>query len=338
MLTEESLHDLREKGYAVINDVISKQECDEAISFYKDWLSNFGDRFPKTFQSIIKGHNVGHMEATWKLRLKTKPLFEQLWKTEKLLTSMDAIAIGRPPEDGVETYHDSSSKYWLHVDHTPSRIGLHAYQGSLFLEEQTKSDWTFQVMEGSHKYMDNFFKFNPEKAKVALRTGFYYRLKPDDDEYFRQLGCRITRIPVQKGGMILWDSRLVHANARPLPNRKNKGRWRYVIFVSMTPAIWANGMDLEKLREAYNTPTITTHWSSQGVRVLDVESIRGIPFPREVPEVARTEEVMKLCGVLPYDFNDRQPNGNEFRPVWKKFDRSLAPELNYEAKFANGHI
>lgn len=216
MLTDAHIKDLEVKGYTVVKDVISRQECDEAIAEYRAWLSNFGEKFPKTFNSIIKDHNVGHMETTWRLRLKAKPLFSQLWKTEKLLTSFDAIAIGRPPEEGHEDFQDTR-KYWLHADTTPSRIGLHAYQGALYLEEQTKNDWTFQVIEGSHKYMDEFFIKFPEKSRLSRQLGYYTKIEADDTEYFMSNKCRLSRVPVPKGGMVLWDSRLVHANARPLP-------------------------------------------------------------------------------------------------------------------------
>lgn len=49
----------------------------------------------------------------------------------------------------------------------------------------------------------------------------------------------------------------------PFQNRKNKGRWRFVTFISMTPAIWANDEDIRKHQHAYQTVALTTHWSSQ---------------------------------------------------------------------------
>lgn len=215
MLTDKSYKELEQKGYTVVKDVLTKQECDAAIADYKAWLAHFGEKFPKTFNSIIKYHNIGHMEVTWRLRLRTKPIFAQLWKTDKLLTSFDAVSIGRPPEDGVEEFQDPR-KNWLHADYTPSRIGIHAYQGSLFLEEQTKNDWTFQVMENSHTMLEEFFRKFPEKAEDSRRFRYNYRLDSEDIDYFRKGGCRLTRVPAPKGGMILWDSRLVHANAKPV--------------------------------------------------------------------------------------------------------------------------
>lgn len=336
MLSEKNFEDLEGKGYTVVKGVLTKQECDTAIADYRAWLAHFGDKFPKTFNSIIKDHNVGHMEVTWRIRLKTKPVFAQLWKTDKLLTSFDAVSIGRPPESGHEEFQDPR-KYWLHADYTPSRVGLHAYQGSVFLEEQTKTDWTFQVMEETHKYLEDFFQKHPEKAEDSRRFRYNYRLDAEDIDYFQKKKCRLTRVPVPKGAMVLWDSRLVHANAKPVQNRKNADRWRFVTFVSMTPAIWANEIDIEKHQEAYRAPKMTTHWSSQGIRLLATSSSPDIPCPTHVPDIARTDEAMKLSGMIPYDFSDGAQNGEYGPPLWKNTSK-LPDDINLEKKHANGHI
>ena len=198
-----------------MSNVLTKHECDQAIKEYRTWLANFGDRFPKSFNSIISSYNTGHMETTWRLRLRAKPVFEQLWKTDKLLTSVDAIAIGRSPEDGAEDFQ-VPGKYWLHADTSVSRVGFHAYQGALYLEEQRKKDWTLQVIEGSPKLLNNVLDDNHTKAEIGVRNGLY-KLQDEDLEYFEGMKCRIVRVPVPKGGLALWDSRLVHAKARPLP-------------------------------------------------------------------------------------------------------------------------
>lgn len=214
MITEENLCELETKGVTVVPNVLNVEECDAAIADYRAWVAGFGKTFPKSENSIIRGFNIGHLDVTWRLRLKVKPVFAQLWKTEKLVTSFDAVAIGRPPEDGVESFEDPN-KHWLHADCTPARVGLHAYQGALYLEEQTAEDWTFLVMEGSHKRLEELFDKCPESANNARKCGCHFDLSEKDVEYFKSCGCPISRVPVPKGGFALWDSRLVHANARP---------------------------------------------------------------------------------------------------------------------------
>ena len=78
------------------------------------------------------------------MRLKAKPVFADLWGTEELLTSLDAVAIGRPPEQGQEDFHVADTT-WLHLDQGPGRLGLHAYQGAVYLEAANMDDWVFEV-------------------------------------------------------------------------------------------------------------------------------------------------------------------------------------------------
>ncbi|WAR14984.1 hypothetical protein MAR_005089 [Mya arenaria] len=263
MITDKHFSDLDEKGYTVVENVVSPDDCDQAISEYRKWLECFGvDRFPVTYNSLIWNYNVAHLDTTWKLRLATKPVFAQIWKTDKLLTCFGSIAIGRPPEESNERFQEPGD-YWLHVDVTPGRVGVHAYQGGLYLEEQDEGDWNFMVLEGSHKHLMSLFDEHPERADSARSGDFEYRLRRDDIIYFKERGCHARRVPVTKGGMALWDSRLVHAAARPLEGRKNAGRWRWATFVSMTPAIWANERDLSIKRHVYDQVCSTTHWSSQ---------------------------------------------------------------------------
>lgn len=315
MITEANFNDLDTKGYTVVPGVVTPRECDAAVREYQQWLRQFGDSFPKSFNSIINQYNTGHMEVTWRLRLQTQPVFAQLWKTDKLLTSFDAIAIGRPPEDGKETFQEPD-RYWLHSDQTSERYGLHAYQGALYLEEQCKDDWTFQVMEGSHKLLDAFYHQDGKEARKTNKAE-YFKLTREEIQTFKDGGCHLTRVPVPKGGMVLWDSRLIHANARPLPNRKHSGRWRYVVFVCMTPARWAGEQDMADRSRAYGRAMMTTHWPSQHIKSFESVCPARAHCPDRVPRIARTEEVKKLSGAIPYDFSDGQPNGPDFLPEWR---------------------
>ena len=316
MLTSEHFEDLEKKGYTVVPDVVSHDDCDAAVRQYQKWLSQFKrGSWPASYNGIINEYNTGHMAPTWEMRLKAKKVFSQLWKTEKLLTSFDAIAIGRPPEDGKETF-DKPGKHWLHTDQTASRLGLHAYQGALYLEEQCEDDWTFQVMESSHELLDIFYENHPLAARESEPLG-YYNLYPNEIEYYKSTGdYKTVRVPVPKGGMALWDSRLIHANARPLEQRKHPGRWRYVVFVSMTPAIWASDKDVVDHKEAYKSVMMTSHWSSTKIVSYISLGSPNIVYPVNVPEVARTDEAMRLSGMIPYDFDDNEPNGGDYTPKW----------------------
>ncbi|KAL4229540.1 hypothetical protein ACF0H5_012579 [Mactra antiquata] len=314
MLTDQNFDELKQKGYTVVPNVLTSSQCDKAIDGYNVWLRQFQGKWPKTNKSLVRGYNCGHIEPTWEVRHSAKSVFEQLWKTEKLLTSFDAVAIGRPPEDGEEPFEDGST-HWLHLDQESSRDGLHAYQGGVYLEESCEDDWTLQVMENSHKVFHKLFEHDPKAARASDEKQFY-RLNKTQVRFFQQNGCKIVRVPVPKGGMVLWDSRTVHANAQPMENRAHPGRWRFVVFVSMTPAIWASGKDLSIRKNAYDNCLMTNHWSSDGVMLLK-ESADSRSYPKILASAAKTPNGQLLSGVTPYDFTDGKPNGPP-KPVWKR--------------------
>lgn len=318
MLTDANRVELEERGFTVIPGVLTEPKCDRHIANYRKWLSQFKDgNWPPSKASLISRYNIGNFETTWEIRLKTKSVFAQVWGTEKLLTSVDAIAIGRPPEDGEEEF-ESPGQHWLHTDQSARRKGLHAYQGGVYLETTDEDDWTFHLMEGSHKYLGEFYELNPKRAFKGTVNEYYY-LRDDDYEWFKNKGCKTVRLPVPKGGMVLWDSRLIHANAKPMRNRRNPGRWRYTIFCCMTPAIWATKDDYIDRKLAFESGSMTTHWPSQGVRFYTSSAPPSfdddtITFPTELPPIARSEQAKLLWGYTQYDFNDGQPNGPDHAP------------------------
>lgn len=104
---------------------------------------------------------------------------------------------------------------------------------------------------------------------------------------------------------MLWDSRLVHANARPVKGRAHPDRWRYVVFVCMTPAAWASEKDIELKVGAYNNLHLTGHWASMGINVfpskLSEGSVEAANPLEKLPDVATSELAQRLAGVLSYE-------------------------------------
>ncbi|XP_071110243.1 uncharacterized protein [Haliotis cracherodii] len=306
MFTEKHMEDLRVKGYTVVENVLTNEDADRYRGMYSDWLETFKGTWPHSIKSLIQRYKVGHMEPTWAVRLKAKKVFEEVWGTEKLLSSMDAIAIGRPPEDGEEDFQ-SPGRHWLHIDQGPEREGLHAYQGAVYLETADEDDWAFEAIEGTHEYHDRYYEesdYGIMKRKDNP-TWRFKNLRDEDIEFFtEERGLKRTRVTAPKGGMILWDSRLVHANSRVIKGRKNPGRWRYVVFVCMTPAKWADKESLQTKQMAYEELRMTTHWPSNGLGLF-AEKLPPYapedPNPlTEHPPSARTKEAKQLAGVLPY--------------------------------------
>ncbi len=301
----------------MVRDVICHEDCDRLAAEYHKWLEKFRDRHPQNIKSIIHKYTVSHLAPTWEVRLKVKHVFAKLWETDKLLSSMDGIAIGAPPETSKSKFAEDV-KSSLHLDQGQARMGLHAYQGAVYLEEAQASDWCFQVLERSHVHHEDFFKeYDPNPFSE------FRKLSIEEVDWYKSRDCFNVRVPVSKGAVLLWDSRLVHDGAPPKHGRQNSKRWRYVTFVSMTPAIWAAEKDIQLKKKAYHSIQPTKHWSSDGVGLFrEYKPNHGIDLV-ELPEIAEGKDVQKLAGVEPYDFEDGIPNGPKWKPKWKELDADL---------------
>lgn len=170
------------------------------------------------------------------------------------------------------------------------------------------------MLEGSHRHFDDFME--------RLQTIRCSKVSKEDLEWLAERGCARKRVACPKGGMVLWDSRLIHGNARPVKGRANPDRWRYVVFVCMTPAAWASEDDIKQKVNAYNNLQLTGHWPSMGMIIFPSKLPEGSvedPNPlTELPEVATSELVQRLVGVIPYEEaedNEDVMNIPKFRKV-----------------------
>ncbi|XP_062571559.1 uncharacterized protein LOC134233591 [Saccostrea cucullata] len=319
MFRDRILAELDDQGFSVVEGVLSEEDCRRYSDEFKDWVHQYKDNNKTfgSFESLVQSYRIGHFHASWAVRLKVKHVFSELWETEKLLSSVDGVAVSPPPEMMPDRPKFRTKKTFLHLDQGSKRQGLHAYQSGVYLEESSDSDHCFRVLKGSHKLIKDFY----DNFSLAARQSSafeYYELTQEEIDWYKDRGCPATTVPVPRGGMVLWDSRLVHDNARPVEGRPRSDRWRHVVFVCMTPAKWAKQSDIKIKREAYEHLLMTTHWPSQGVSTFPEyhpTGREGIRELTELPEIAKQREVRLLMGVDEYEFNDGASIGPK-EPVW----------------------
>ena len=168
------------------------------------------------------------------------------------------------------------------------------------------------VMERSHKHFEEFCKTFSNTNHSNFR-----KLDSSEQDWLTERGCAVKRVAVPKGGIVLWDSRLVHAGAPPMRMRAHTDRWRFIVFVSMTPAIWSRNEDTTERKRGYETLRCSAHWSS-----LHVKLFRSSKPTRQditsLPAVALTDEARQLVGDLAYDFEDGDSNGPDWTPVTER--------------------
>ncbi len=317
----KALKELEEYGVAVVPEVMTEDECDEQITLIHQWLAKFHPNFPSNINSIIHKYKIGHCETAWACRMKAKSVFSEIYGTDKLLASFDGLAMAPPPENGDARFKfvsNGASYDGLHLDQGPRRLGFHAYQGALYMEEAATNDYCFKVIKNSHKYHTEFF----DNYKPNPRSEFRKLKEKEVDWYLGHVGCSIERIAVPKGGMVLWDSRTVHAGAPPIRNREN-ARWRYVSFVCMAPAKWADFIDLAEKKRGYETMRTSNHWPANGAHLFkDYAPVKNKDF-LEQPDIAKTDEAKRLSGVLPYE------QFPEDLPKWKPLIDNTYDYLEY---------
>ncbi|KAK7504841.1 hypothetical protein BaRGS_00003869 [Batillaria attramentaria] len=302
MITSRHRKELEEKGYTVVEGVLTEGDCDKYRQQYLDWIrDNFDEgTFPITSKGLVRPtYKLGHLAPSWEIRLKCKNAFAQLWGTDRLLSSFDCVAIGRPPEQGVEEFW-SDKTCWLHIDESVNPdTSLRCYQGAVYLEHADEDDWTFQVLEGSHKLYEDFWRDHPDEYERSMKTGGgSSHFTPDVLRWWANRRCPPRRLTVPKGSLVLWDSRTAHANANPIRGRKHPDRWRWILILSMWPVSLVGEEGVKLRKKAYDTVTETCH----DVRIKPFENLKIPPkHPvTELPEIARTLEARRLAGAEPY--------------------------------------
>ncbi len=276
---------LVEQGWAVVPNVLNQTECEQGIDGIWQWLSTVNPNikrdepsswnnrnWPITMHQIIQHYGVGQQEFVWNIRTnpRVQQVFSYLWDTQNLITSFDGINVTRPPETGHIQYHNDQ-RSWLHLDQGPrttkrSKAKRHrrkkdpscaCIQGFVSLEDADTDDAVLQLYEGSHHLHDAFFERMEESKHPASD---WYKLSPEDDQWYRDQGCRHLRISVPAGGMVLWDSRTVHSGSVPMANRQHSDRWRYIVYTCMTPKSFCSLRDLRKRIGHVENGRMTTHW------------------------------------------------------------------------------
>lgn len=84
----------------MVEDVLSAEECQRYSNEFKSWVSQYKDHDSTygSFESLVQSYRIGHFNASWAVRLKVKAVFTEIWGTEKLLSSVDGVAVSPPPE------------------------------------------------------------------------------------------------------------------------------------------------------------------------------------------------------------------------------------------------
>lgn len=265
---------IKKFGVAVIPNILSDEECanmvDGAWSFLekisKDTESEIKKDVESTWRNfyslyplhsmLIQHHQVGHSQFIWNIRqnINVVKAYATIWdcSVDDMLVSFDGMSFHIPPEKTNKGWN--RNKTWYHVDQSFTNNKFSCVQGMVSGLDVNKGDATFAFYEKSHLYHEEFAK----KFNITDKNN-WYKLKTEEEAFYKELGLLEKRISCPKGSLILWDSRLLHCGVEAYKGRENPN-FRCVVYVCYQPRMFATKKEIEKKQKAYNEKRLTSHW------------------------------------------------------------------------------
>lgn len=274
-----------EWGFVVVTDILSDDEIKEGEDLiYEDLLSAVKDKhithaeMKKQFDLIKEGKaefpqrsipgivgkgfvskaGIPQGRFAWRFRTdeKVKKLFEFLHDTDDLCVGTDVVFFDSRKAE------DKAINLWPHADQdTDFKVGSdRSYQGILYLWDATTEKGSNTIVlpkswNNEYNELHNIFK----DTKVKEHSHYIRDIK--DDEKRKNMMDRFIkgarRVPVPKGGMIIFNSRTIHQG---YPN----GR-RLAVPISWEPKKFRTEECLKLKLQAVNMGIATTHWASLGI-------------------------------------------------------------------------
>ena len=142
-----------------------------------------------------------------------------------------------------------------------SRYRMQAVQGLLNFAPNGPRDGGLILMKGSSKLFDKFFSHKRESADhedappPELKFMDLFLFSEKDVNWFKDQGCKLDKVVMEPGDMVLWDSRTMHYACLP-----EGQQIRHVQYICMTPAKFATSDQLELKKQCFNEYVGTTHW------------------------------------------------------------------------------
>lgn len=318
---EDPKPNLQKYGYCVVENVFTKKECENTIDGIWKWLEGLGTGIKKNdrttwnnkswpyalHQGMIQ-YTLGQEEFMWKVRehINVLYLFYQIYNTFELLVSFDGAMFGRPPET---KYVQVPTKSWLHTDQKIIKniklenvynSNSYSIQGIANFEDSDDKDGGLFIGKGTHLLHSDMFEKNGKTPKDN-----WYMVDKKDLEFLTNKDVKFYKLNAPKGSFILFDSRSIHSG---FPNQKGRAeeKFRYVIYVSMTPVKRATQKDLDKKKKAIKEGKTTSHWSSNNIKIFSLPRTYGVIheyFTRKenIPDYEHwTDNRKKLSGLINY--------------------------------------
>jgi len=214
--------ELDEKGYVVIPNILTKQQCASYIrrirhQFHKAVAPEDETTFLTREADNGVVHGLDNLRVLWEVRTHpdVRSIFQNLYPDTDLYLYVDRFNY-RPPH-----VQHQFQEGW-HIDEQPDNPQSN-YQAFISLTSSSEHDDCLGILEKSHQCLDRFFEEFPRMEAFL----------PEHHEWLKENGCVERRVECPAGSLVLWDSRCFHT---PLNSRRKRPHTRLVVYVRYFPS------------------------------------------------------------------------------------------------------
>ena len=169
---------------------------------------------------------------------------------------------------------------------------MECIQSWITANDVNEGDATLQIMEGSHKYHEEFAnEFNSND------TADWYKLNTNEEKFYVKKRCGYKKIKCPKGSMVFWDSRTIHCGSNPVRGRRAINT-RAIIYLCYTPRSMCSVRDLHKKQQLFYDKRTSNHWPHKPKGFAKNPRTYGkeLPIITEIPDPELTALGMRLAG------------------------------------------
>lgn len=241
-------HELSTKGYAIVKNVLNREQITQARQYFDDWLT--ANPQLKALHPVIDPHGifkygeVGHQRHAWYIRTldAVQQPFREIWGTDKLVVGFDGCC-------WIPSDTKKADAIWTHTDQAPNSKGFHCVQS--FVSLTNNKARTLVVYEGSHLLHEPYMTQNGIKG-----TKNWHMI---DHAYLSTIAHTKRTLNVDAGDMVLWDSRTFHQNQYGGDTDEE----RIVQYVCFLPKRHPKNTAkmTEKRLKYFNERRTTSHWA-----------------------------------------------------------------------------
>ena len=306
---------LEQFGFAVVTDVVPEDVLRHWESLWAADLMSIVDKTASDPAAVatlsqdpiarwpLDQLSLGHKFATeyglpqgrlaWAVRrsAEVKHVFANLFDTSDLCVSTDNVFFNNRALPGDSTDHERRNELWPHADQNVHDLPAgvwEVYQGVMYLWPANVDSSATVVMPGSH--MQTFSDLMADVDRWRSKGHFCKLPKSQLGAFAAAAG----RVPVPRGGLLLWNSRTIHQGWSNGP--------RLAVPVCFEPKSRRDESALARKRDCVLTGMPTTHWASLGLcHHLPVDaSARGAVDGLALNTAAH----LHTGGTLPEDINE----------------------------------